>query len=425
MRGSRSIWLLLLLALVACSQGQTLPPAGTPVAVPAAAPVNLFLWHGWSSDQVRVLTSLVDAYNGSQSAVRVVPQRAAIATMADDLQAATATGGGPHLMLIPNRWIGRLAADGVLLPLDDYVAADRQLLLLTALAGAEVRGADGKTQLYGLPIGLDTVALYYNQSNYPEAPSDTATMVATAGALSDPDASPRRWGMAYNLSLDATIGYLYAFGGRVFDEQGQLVLGDSGRSGVEKWLQWQLDLSQDPRLRAVPDGVLVSQEIASNQVLMTIDWAHNLATYQRLWGDQLGVTPLPPLADGAAPTPYVVGEVAAINARASAAEHQAALDFIRFLLEPASQQILWQTGRIPVQRELAGDQGQWAEPQALQAFHSQAAQGTPALNHPTAPVVERVLRQMQRDVLRGLASPSDAVSQASQALEGLVPNMKN
>lgn len=414
--------LLTLLAgvLASCSGASAVAPVPT---AQLQAPINLFLWHGWGGAQARTLTLLVDSYNRSQGAVRVVPQRAPLSTMIDDLHSASAAGSGPHLLLLPSRWVGQLAADALVLPLDAYVpAAVQQRLLAQALAGARVAGADGQARLYGLPISVDTMALYYNRANFSEPPPDTDTMFSIARALSEPDANPPRWGMAYNLSLDATAGYLYAFGGRVFDEQGTLVLGTTGRSGTEQWLTWLLTLSRDQQLLAVADSVQVSQNVAASQALMTIDWAHNITTYQQLWGEQLGVAPLPPLSgNNAVPTPYVTAEVAVVNVRASARERDAALEFAQFLLRTAAQQELWKTGRLPALNAIEGAADAWPGYDQLLALHGQAQAGIPALNDPRALTVERVLRQMQRDVLRGLATPSDAVSQAVVSLERELP----
>jgi maltose-binding protein MalE len=100
-------------------------------------------------------------------------------------------------MLLPNRWVGTLASDDILLPLDDYIPADEQRRLLpAAVAGARHAAADGQQRLYGLPVSVDTLALFYNADNFPEPPADTATMFSAARALSDPSAVPPRWGHA-------------------------------------------------------------------------------------------------------------------------------------------------------------------------------------------------------------------------------------
>jgi maltose-binding protein MalE len=415
--------LLLLLTLAGCASAGTAATPATPQPAPAP-PINLFLWHAWSSEQSLVLGRLVEAYNSGQSQVRVLPQRVSIASMADDIRAASQAGGGPHIMLIPNRWLGLLAAEGILLPLDDYLpVAEQGRLLPTALAGARLRDAEGNARTYGVPLSVDTLALFYNRDNFPEPPPDTATMLAAARALSEPSATPPRWGLAYNLSLDATIGYLYAFEGRVFDEQGQVALDTSGRAGAEQWLAWTHELSKDPRVLAVPDGVRVSQEIAARQALMTVDWAHNIDTYRQLWGEQLGVATLPMLSpDAVPPAPYVVGEIAAVHGRASAGEHLAAIAFLRYLLGEQAQRLLWEAGRVPALAELGPEAENWPRAEELRALHTQAGRGTPALNSPSAAAVERSLRQMQRDVLRGLLGPADAVTVAAESLRALTPS---
>src|SRR4029453_19372898 len=129
------------------------------------------------------------------------------------------------------------------------IAESEQAALLPAtLGGAKARDHAGSLHLYGLPISFDTLALYYNTANVLAPPDDTAKLLDYAHGLGNP--SVPRWGLALNLSIDSTIGYLYAFGGRVFDDDGKLALGGSGRDGAEKWLNWLLKLNGDTQLRA-------------------------------------------------------------------------------------------------------------------------------------------------------------------------------
>src|SRR5262249_16017378 len=147
----------------------------------------------------------------------------------------------------------------------------------------------GTTQLYGLPITFDTSVLYYNKANVFEPPVDTDTMLAFARGLTDTSTPSPIWGLAYNLSLDHTIGYLYAFDGQIFDDQGKVVLGQGGRAGTERWLHWLLDLRQDQQLLAVADGIRVDGAIKAQQAFMTVNWANQLSAYRALWGDRMGV----------------------------------------------------------------------------------------------------------------------------------------
>lgn len=419
-RGLLSCLLLVWLAGCAISSA----PSPTPVTTPAAITSNglnitLVLWHGWPpGPQSQALTSLVDSFNRQHPDGRVFLRSAPLATFADELREAWAVGGGPHIVLIPNSWIGSLAESGVLLPLDDQIPADEQAPLLpVALGGAQARDQSGAQRLYGLPISFDTLALYYNSANVQQSPADTAELIDIAHGLGAPDASPPTWGLALNLSLDTTIGYLYAFDGQVFDEQGSPALAGAGRAGAERWLNWLIQLKDDPRLLVQADSsIQVDRDLKNNRVLMTFDWAHKIAIYRTLWGKDLGVAPLPRLAETSAlPRPYVASAALSINSRVGVAERRAAIEFLRFMISADVQRELLNYDLQPARRDfpLDGDDQRYV---AARAFRTQAEQGQPMPNSSTREVVWQELKIMQQKALMGQATPADAVTQTDAHL---------
>jgi maltose-binding protein MalE len=149
---------------------------------------------------------------------------------------------------------------------------------------------------------------------------------------------------------------------------------------------------------------------------MTFDWSQHIATYRNLWGAQLGVAPLPRLSEtNQPPQPYVRSDVLAINARAGAAERQAALTFMHFMIGEEAQRELLGSDIQPARATLAleGSDPQLA---AARAFRSQAMQGQPMPNSPSRAVVEQEIKLMQRQVLMGFLSPADAVTDADRRL---------
>jgi ABC-type glycerol-3-phosphate transport system substrate-binding protein len=385
--------------------------------------MTLVLWHGWSSGPRQVLSRLVDQFNRQHPAGRISLQPVPLASFEGDLRAALAAGGGPHLILLPNSWIGSLSATDALLPLDGLLgASDQQPLLPAALGGAQARGSDGKPHLYGLPISFDTLALFYNTSNVLTPPADTAALLQNARGLAAPNAPQPVWGLAFNLSLDNTIGYLYAAGGRIFDDQGRVALGGDGRAGAEQWLGWLKQLQDDQQLLARADNsIQIDRELKSGRVIMAFDWAHQLSLYRSLWGDRLGVAVLPRLtATNQPPRSYVKSDVLAINGRVSAGERDTALDFLRFMTSPEAQLVLLRSDLQPARGDLklAAAGLDATQVVAAQAFHDAALQGLPMPNSPAREreILRRELTQMQRQVLRGDATPADAVSEAAQHL---------
>jgi len=412
---------LLLIFITACggsSAAETLPtPEATPVRSPRT--VTLLLWHAWPAPEHQVLATLIDRYNQSHAQTQVIPHAVPLASLTAELRAATLTGGGPHLIILKSHTLGGLAQDGLLLPLDAQISpSERNRLLPTALDGALVQTDGGSRSLYGLPLTFDTLVLYYNQANLTVPPDNTATLLRTARGLTDATTQPPVWGLAYTLSLDKTIGYLYAFGGRIFDEEGNLVLGSTGRAGVEQWLEWLLELRQDQQILAVNDGIVVDSALKSQEALMTIDWTHALPEYQTLWGDQLGVATLPVLSGpDRAPQPYVQSEVISINARVGDTdEQQAALDFVRYLLTADAQTALLAAGKQPSVRDLnlrdAVVAWELARTMRAQARQGQAMPNSPLMND----IVLEELERMQLRVLRNLATPAEAVTAAEIAL---------
>jgi maltose-binding protein MalE len=235
-------------------------------------------------------------------------------------------------------------------------------------------------------------------------------LINRARGLSDPQAP--RWGLALNLSLDSTIGYLYAFGGRVFDDDGGLALGGASRASAEKLLNWLLALNGDAQLRTHPgSSIAIDRDIKYGRVLMTFDWAHQIAVYRSLWGSNIGVAPLPRLSETSQPPrPYVKSDLLAINTRVGSAERDAAAEFLRFMSSADAQLELLHADLQPARADLAlgGDSAQLV---AARAFRSQAEQGLPLPNDITRGVVDEELRIMLERVLMDQAGPADAIAE--------------
>lgn len=415
---------LTLLVLSACSARSATVSTTPQPAAPAPARTILILWHAWPPPADRALAAVVEGFNRGNPGIQVVIQTRQVTSLRDDLASAVAEGAGPHLSIVPSHTLGSLAEEGALLPLDGLLAAQElERLLPTALGAAQVRYREGP-RLYGVPLTFDTLALYYNKANFSAAPpGDTDSLLRVARGLSDNRSDPPVWGLAYNLNLDRTIGYLYAFGGRIVDDQGNLVLGLDGRDETEAWLDWLLVLREDEGLLASLDGITVDNALLSQRALMTIDWAHAVDRYGALWSGNLGVAPLPRLSEtNRLPQPYVQSDTLVLNARlGDGPERAAAITFVRHLITETSQRELLRAGRQPVLMSLdlnAADLAIAPElREAARVFRGQAEAGLPMPNTRAAiETVWPVLIDMQGRVLRRLLTPAQAVENADTTL---------
>ncbi|HEU5086929.1 MAG TPA: extracellular solute-binding protein [Roseiflexaceae bacterium] len=388
-----------------------------------AEPATLLLWHGWSGAERQVLSVLADRFNRKRTSGRILLQSVPLASFTAEFRSAVGAGSGPHLVLVPNTWLGLLASDNGLMQFAEAeLAAQQKALLPAALAGAMITDRAGKRVLAGLPVRFDTMALFYNSANVLTPPADTVSLLESARGLGEPSADPPLWGLALNLSLDNTIGYLYAFEGRVFDDAGRLVLGDAGRVGAERWLAWLQSLNADTRIFAhTGSSISVDQTIKSGHALMTFDWSYQLAIYRSLWGESLGIAPLPRLAEtGKAPQSYVRSDVIAINSRVNTAERQAALEFARYLAGEEAQAELLRADIQPAR--LLALEGDGSTLTAARALRAQAEFGAAMPNSVERLVVDQELRVMLQQVLMGLATPSDAVTDADRRLRERLVN---
>jgi ABC-type glycerol-3-phosphate transport system substrate-binding protein len=138
---------LLIMLLGACATTATsAPPASSTPATSAesSGAVTLVLWHGWSGDGRMALGRLIDRFNRQHPSGQIILQEVPLATFDSSLRSQIASGSGPHLILIPNSWVGSLAEANALLPLDELISpSEQQPLLPAALGGARARGHDG------------------------------------------------------------------------------------------------------------------------------------------------------------------------------------------------------------------------------------------------------------------------------------------
>ena len=125
-------------------------------------------------------------------------------------------------------WVAEFAAAGWLVPLDGYVAATNMALddfLPAGLISSTYQG-----RLYSLPWFADAGVLYYRKDLYEQAglppPRTFADLLAVRG-LKERFGLPYGFifpGQAYEGLVCVLLEFIWSNGGRIFDDQGRLVL---------------------------------------------------------------------------------------------------------------------------------------------------------------------------------------------------------
>lgn len=174
-------------------------------AAPQAQQAKLLIW----ADDTRapVLREVGAAYTKA-TGVGVEVVEIAFADLRGQFITAAPAGEGPDILIGAHDWVGELAENGLLEPIDlGDKAADFNPV---ALEGFSYGG-----KLYGLPYGTENVALIYNKDLVPEPPKTWCELLEIARKLTDPEI-PRYGYIVQNPDPYHWFPMLSAAGGYVF-----------------------------------------------------------------------------------------------------------------------------------------------------------------------------------------------------------------
>lgn len=182
-----SLLAVLVLVIAACgggtaatttaAPGTTAAPATTTTAAPAttAGPaIELLVW----ADALRapVVEEVAPAFTEATGVI-VSVEVVDFGQIRDQVGVAGPAGEGPDIFIGASDWIGELATNGVLEPIDlGGAAGDFTQASLDALTFGGV--------LYGVPHAVEAIALYFNTDLVPEAPATFDELIAACEGLS-------------------------------------------------------------------------------------------------------------------------------------------------------------------------------------------------------------------------------------------------
>ncbi|NNJ63723.1 MAG: ABC transporter substrate-binding protein [Dactylosporangium sp.] len=180
-------------ALTGCGDGEEEPTSG---------PVAVTFWHGFTAEDGKVLTKLIDRFNDSQGEVVIEEEVNPWDVIDDKLLPALAADNGPTIIAQPNERLAGRVKKGAYADLSDYYADpanQTDKLLPAAVDGVTI---DGKK--FGVPMVFGPISLYYNKTLFAEAgltapPTTWDEWVATAQKLTvdaDQDGTPEQYGIS-------------------------------------------------------------------------------------------------------------------------------------------------------------------------------------------------------------------------------------
>ena len=251
----------------------------------------------WMSEQESGIQAAVDAFNESQDEIHVSASTVPWDQYWDKLITGLPAGSAPDIFSINALNVRDYAKNGYLLDISDLFSDGSVDLSKFPQHVIDTHTVNGT--LWGIPKDFDSIAVFYNKDLFDAAgveyPSDDWTwdeFIATAKALTDADNG------IYGVCITATgqeccYDFIFGNGGQVFDETGACVVNSPETAealhkladailveGVSPTVEDQVEILSDTRFQ-------------SGMTAMCFGGSWNMGTYADVFGESLGVAPMP------------------------------------------------------------------------------------------------------------------------------------
>jgi arabinogalactan oligomer/maltooligosaccharide transport system substrate-binding protein len=374
-------------------------PTLTPVPSATPNPVTITIWHDATDAEADLLTKWAADYQQIEPSVTV-----SIVAVADNLQSAVLDAirkdQGPDLFLGRSGWAAGLATDRRIAPLNDRLDKSfRAQILPVAWSTVTI-----KDTVYGVPLDLQTTALYYNADlvKSDQLPRTAEDLLAQA-----PD-------MMFDFYT--TAGLYFGAGGQLFDSSGALAVGTKADALVNYLTTLQTAYTAAEKAGGLSAGripVMNDRRFRDAKTPFLVASNLRMGDLQALLGAKLRVASLPPLTSGASWAPFVTSDCFYLNIYSR--QSDAAVRFTRYVTGQVAQQGLGLlAGMIPVNASAP------TLPNTI-ALQSQAQNGTPV---PAAPQ-QGVLWGLMDTAVFGATVLKQPVSQVAQTTTQTLSALQN
>lgn len=369
---------------------------------------RIFVWHSYRGAERAALKDLAQEWNRTSPDSFVSLLGLPYEAYPNKLSSAIPRGQGPDIFIFAHERIGDWADSKLIRPWDDLLPADYQDRFLAPT----VEAFRYKGKHYGIPLSFKSVALIYNKKLVPDPPKTTLQMLRIASDLKY--ANSDVYGLAYEAgSFYHHACWLYGFGGRIFDKEGNLRLNGPG---VVRSYEFADELIRTGVIPKEPTSVLVSQLFNEGRAGMVINGPWFLGEIDPKI--DYGVAPLPVVLETGLPArPFLTVEGVLLSAYSK--NEKKAAQFARFLAVGMGAKKRLQQGRQLVAEKKIYESPDILLDDALTQFKAQAQQAVPMPNDPRMRVVWEPAAMALRSVLRGSKTPVEALDKAQFRLKVL------
>ncbi|MBA3459297.1 MAG: extracellular solute-binding protein [Deltaproteobacteria bacterium] len=369
------------------------------------------LWHAYNGTEASALTRSAARWNAEHPDQPLELVGVPYAAFADKLTSAIPGGNGPDLFIYPQDRIGDWADSGVIEPIEFWVDEARA----ARFTDEAVESMAYKGSLWGLPVAVKSIALYYRTDLVATPPTTTDALIALA-----PEMTKRRgYAVAYaNVDLYGHAPWLFGFGGRIVDEDGNLAIATPEAAAA---MAFARDLVATGVAPGHAEGPLVATLFNEGKAatVMSGPWFQSDIAAGVPWK----VATLPTVsATGKPAAPFLGAEGMLMSARAK--DKDTAFAIMDALTSDASAIERAKIARQVVPNIHAYDDQEIAADPTLRAFRDQLAHTVPMPKGAAMRMVWTPYKTALGEVLSGRASPADQLLAVEREVQSYLDGPK-
>jgi arabinogalactan oligomer/maltooligosaccharide transport system substrate-binding protein len=269
-----------------------------------------------------------------------------------------------------------------------------------------------KGSVYGVPLNYKSITLIYNKALVKTPPTTSGELVKLAKQLTQADSG--RYGLVYwytNFYFHSAL--MNAFGGKVFDKDGKLVLNSPETiASIKQMMKWY---KQDGIMPTEPSEALVSSMFNEGKAAMVFNGPWFIGEISPSVNYGLALLPVIDEAGKQPMRPWLTIEGAYVSANSKQKEQ--AYDFAKFLASEEAGLILALEGRqlhtnsaIYKDKRVSGDV-------VLKAFHDQLSSAEAMPNRAEMTMVWSPVTTAMNKVVKGNATPEAALKEAADTVQ--------
>lgn len=384
----------------------TRPAASLAQDAPADFSGELTFWHGLGTEAKLLNEQIVPAFTQEYPNVKLNVLQVPFDQLQNKYNTEASAGGGPDVVLGPSDWIGAYVEADVIKAIDDLAPDDfSEGYNPTAIAGVTF-----EEKVYGVPQNINGVGLFYNKDLVQTPPRTTDELLAMASEMGG---TAGQYGFGLIANFYSNAGYLYGYGGRVFNDDGDV---DLDTEGTVDFLTFLQKVKGTAGVFTQADQGAIESLFKEGKLGMMFDgpWFYQGAS-EALGAEKIGVALLPKISEkeDADPKPFVGVQSLYINANTEDDQSKLAFEFARWMSTTGTQFLVDQAGQLPASTGVQPAEG---DPFAA-TWLQQYAAGIPLPSNPKMSLVWTPAGDMITKVLEGQLPPDEAAKEAQETID--------